>query len=95
MWIAPMRTGLGKQKMQEYENAMDDWDNFTEDTREYYGVNMRCLTEPFRQEQEKYYLKVNVFVSNEPKPPYYPDTITILYCLTMLHCPKDRKSEIK
>ena len=58
-----MRSGLGKQKMQDYENTMDDWDNFIEDTQEYYGVNMKILTDPFREEQEKYYLKVKFFLS--------------------------------
>lgn len=58
MWMVPIRSGLGDQKENDLESAMSDWDNFVEDTESYYGVNMNVLTKPFREEHEKYYLKV-------------------------------------
>lgn len=44
--------------MNDFESAMSDWSNFVMDTENYYGVNMNILTKPFREEHEKYYLKV-------------------------------------
>lgn len=59
MWMAPIRSGLGDQKMNDLESAMSDWYGFVEETENYYGVNMNILTKPFREEHEKYYLKVH------------------------------------
>lgn len=59
MWIAPIRSGLGDQKMSDYELSMEDWYGFMDDTKTYYGVDMSVLTKPFSEEQKKYYLKVS------------------------------------
>lgn len=58
MWMAPIRSGLGDQKRNDYEGAMDDWHHFVRETKTYYGVDMSVLTNPFSQEQKKYYLQV-------------------------------------
>lgn len=58
MWLAPIRSGLGDQKMGDYEACMDDWISFLKETKTYYGVDMSVLTKPFSEEQEKYYLQV-------------------------------------
>lgn len=58
MWLAPIRSGLADQKMDEYDSAMSDWFGFMEETEAHYGVNMNVLTKPFREEQKKYYLQV-------------------------------------
>jgi len=44
MWLAPIRSGQGEQKLLDYENAMADWNNFIEDTNDFYGVDMSILT---------------------------------------------------
>lgn len=59
MWIAPVRSGLVDQKKGDCDGAMDDWFNFVEDTKTYYGVDMSILTKPFNEEQRKYYLQVS------------------------------------
>uniref|UniRef100_A0A2P2IPL6 Protein arginine N-methyltransferase PRMT10 n=1 Tax=Rhizophora mucronata TaxID=61149 RepID=A0A2P2IPL6_RHIMU len=57
MWMAPMRSGLGEKKKDDYDGAMDDWYAFVDDTKMYYGVDMSVLTMPFEEEQRKYYLQ--------------------------------------
>lgn len=59
MWVAPIRSGLGDQKQQDYEGALDDWYSFLKETKTYYGVDMSVLTKPFSEEQKKYYLQVS------------------------------------
>lgn len=46
--------------MNDFESAMDCWNSFVEDTETHYGVNMNILAKPYREEHEKYYLKVQV-----------------------------------
>ncbi|THU52453.1 hypothetical protein C4D60_Mb10t04140 [Musa balbisiana] len=66
MWMAPIRSGLGDQKMNDLESAMSDWYGFVEETENYYGVNMNILTKPFREEHEKYYLKTSLWSNLHP-----------------------------
>lgn len=66
MWIAPIRSGLGDQKMDEYESSMNDWFGFLEETEAHYGVNMNVLTKSFREEQKKYYLQTSLWNSLHP-----------------------------
>ncbi|KAI5073454.1 hypothetical protein GOP47_0011467 [Adiantum capillus-veneris] len=66
MWVAPIRSGLGKAKLQDYENVMVDWDSFIQDTNDYYGVNMSVLTKPFQEEQKKYYLQTALWNNLHP-----------------------------
>lgn len=58
MWVSPIRSGLGDQKKEDFESAMSDWYNFVAETDTHYGVNMNVLTKAYREENEKYYLKV-------------------------------------
>ncbi|KAM0974532.1 hypothetical protein EV1_017484 [Malus domestica] len=66
MWVAPIRTGLGDQKSNDYESSMDDWERFTDETKNYYGVDMSVLTKPFSQEQKKYYLQTSLWNNLHP-----------------------------
>lgn len=59
MWIAPMQTSLGERKIQEYQHAMGDWSRFIQETNDQYGVDMRVLNDPYREEQRKYFLQVS------------------------------------
>ena len=36
---------------------MEGWAAFTQDMRQYYGVNMGCLNDKYRREQQEYYLR--------------------------------------
>lgn len=56
--MAPIRSGLVDQKVSDYQETMDDWYNFTNETKTNYGVDMSVLTKPFSEEQRKYYLQV-------------------------------------
>jgi len=59
MWMAPIRTGIVDHKLGDYESTMDDWHNFVDETKTYYGVDMGTLTKPFSEEQRKYYLQAS------------------------------------
>ena len=43
-------------KAGEYESSMNDWAKFSEEMKVHYKVDMSVLTEPFRKEQEDYYI---------------------------------------
>lgn len=38
---------------------MGDWSRFIQDTNDQYGVDMRVLNDPYREEQRKYFLQVS------------------------------------
>ncbi|GLJ35076.1 hypothetical protein SUGI_0705680 [Cryptomeria japonica] len=66
MWLAPIRSGQGEQKLLDYENAVTDWNNFIEDTNDFYGVDMSILTQPYCEEQKKYYLQTSLWNNLHP-----------------------------
>lgn len=66
MWVAPIRSKLVDQKMSEYDGAMDDWYNFVDETKTYYGVDMNVFTKPFADEQRKYYLQTSLWNNLHP-----------------------------
>ncbi|KAL0333921.1 UNVERIFIED_CONTAM: protein arginine N-methyltransferase PRMT10 [Sesamum angustifolium] len=66
MWMAPIRSGLVDQKMSDYEGAMQDWRSFVDETKSFYGVDMSVLTNPFTEEQKKYYLQTSLWNSLHP-----------------------------
>ncbi|KAM7509421.1 hypothetical protein LguiA_019874 [Lonicera macranthoides] len=66
MWLAPIRSGLGDKKMNDYEGSMDDWRYFLNETKNYYGVDMSCLTKPYSEEQKKYYLRTSLWNNLHP-----------------------------
>ncbi|XP_073282024.1 protein arginine N-methyltransferase PRMT10-like isoform X1 [Primulina huaijiensis] len=66
MWMAPIRSGLVDQKMKDYEETMDDWHCFVNETKSCYGVDMGVLTKPFTEEQRKYYLETSTWKNLHP-----------------------------
>ncbi|RZC92003.1 hypothetical protein C5167_027892 [Papaver somniferum] len=66
MWVAPIRSGLGDQKMSDFEACMGDWSNFLKETKTYYGVDMSVLTNSFGAEQKKYYLQTSIWNNLHP-----------------------------
>ncbi|KAG2718696.1 hypothetical protein I3843_03G223000 [Carya illinoinensis] len=66
MWVAPIRSGLVDQKVSDYQETMDDWYNFTNETKTNYGVDMSVLTKPFSEEQRKYYLQTALWNNLHP-----------------------------
>lgn len=84
MWLAPIRSGLGDQKMGDYEACMDDWISFLKETKTYYGVDMSVLTKPFSEEQEKYYLQTSLWNNLHPHQVVAkPAIIKDIDCLTV------------
>ncbi|VAH98228.1 unnamed protein product [Triticum turgidum subsp. durum] len=83
MWLAPIRSGLGDKKMEDFEIAMNDWNHFVEDTQAYYGVNMNALTKAYRAEHEKFYLKSSIWNNLHPNQLIgQPAVVKEMDCLT-------------
>ncbi|KAJ4798076.1 Arginine N-methyltransferase family protein [Rhynchospora pubera] len=66
MWLAPIRSGITDQKMEDLNCAMNDWHSFVDETEAHYGVNMSVLTKAYREEHEKYYLKTSLWCNLDP-----------------------------
>ncbi|XP_019432103.1 PREDICTED: protein arginine N-methyltransferase PRMT10-like [Lupinus angustifolius] len=66
MWMAPIRTGIIDHKVADYQSAMDDWHGFVDETKTCYGVDMSTLTNPFSEEQRKYYLQTSLWNNLHP-----------------------------
>lgn len=49
---------MADRKRNDFDGAMADWHNFSDEIKSYYGVDMGVLTKPFAEEQEKYYIQV-------------------------------------
>ncbi|KAJ6852561.1 protein arginine N-methyltransferase PRMT10 [Iris pallida] len=83
MWVAPIRSGLVDQKMNDFECAMNDWHNFVAETEANYGVNMNVLTKPYTEENQKYYLKTSFWSNLHPNQIVgTPAIIKEIDCLT-------------
>ncbi|KAK4789473.1 hypothetical protein SAY86_016777 [Trapa natans] len=83
MWVAPIRSQLGEQKLNDYEASMEDWHCFLEDTETNYGVDMSVLTKPFSEEQERYYLQTTLWNSLHPHQVIgNPSIVKEIDCLT-------------
>lgn len=54
---------------------MEGWAEFINDMRNYYNVNMDCLSEPFRAEQKDYYLHTSQWTDVHPSQLLGPPAI--------------------
>ncbi|KAI5665220.1 hypothetical protein M9H77_24543 [Catharanthus roseus] len=66
MWLAPIRTKLADQKMNDFDGALDDWYNFVDEIKAHYGVDMNVLTKPYSDEQKRYYLQTSLWCNLNP-----------------------------
>ncbi|KAL3623998.1 Protein arginine N-methyltransferase prmt10 [Castilleja foliolosa] len=83
MWMAPIRSSLADHRSSDYEGAMQDWYGFVDETKANYGVDMSVLTNPYNEEQGKYYLQTSIWNSLHPNQIIgTPVTIKELDCLT-------------
>ncbi|KAI4376654.1 hypothetical protein MLD38_014392 [Melastoma candidum] len=83
LWMAPIRSALVNQKMNQYEGAMDDWYSFLEETKSYYGVDMSVLTRSFDEEQKKYFLHTSLWSNLRPEEVIgTPAIVCEIDCLT-------------
>ncbi|XP_010484341.1 PREDICTED: protein arginine N-methyltransferase PRMT10-like [Camelina sativa] len=83
MWLAPIKSNMADRKRNDFDGAMADWHNFSDEIKSYYGVDMEVLTKPFAEEQEKYYIQTAMW--NDLNPQQIIGTPTIVKemdCLT-------------
>ncbi|KAF0687366.1 Aste57867_20889 [Aphanomyces stellatus] len=68
MYVAPLgMEQAALKRFNEFSNAMDEWTMFVAETKDLWGVDMSCLGNAFRQEQEQYSLKTSQFVELSPQ----------------------------
>ncbi len=48
------------------QGAMEGWADFTQDIRNFYGVDMGCLDNSYRREQKEYYLETSAWADIHP-----------------------------
>ncbi|GAQ79601.1 protein arginine methyltransferase [Klebsormidium nitens] len=84
MWLAPIKSGMGEHKMQDYEASMNDWVHFTQNTRHAFGVDMSTLSNSYREEQVKYFLQTSLWQSLYPSQVVgQPALVKEIDCLTV------------
>ena len=44
MFVAPIRTNAAHQRMADFQHCMEGWGEFCDDMRQYYGVELDCLS---------------------------------------------------
>ncbi len=66
MFMAPIRTNLTTQRNHAFINAMENWGEFLHDMKSYYNVDLDCLSEDFRKEQQEYYKRTASWADVHP-----------------------------
>uniref|UniRef100_M4F4M7 Uncharacterized protein n=1 Tax=Brassica campestris TaxID=3711 RepID=M4F4M7_BRACM len=47
MWFAPIKSNMADRKKNDLDGAMVHWDNFSDEIKTYYGVDLSVLTKAF------------------------------------------------
>lgn len=66
MLLAPCRTPQTAQRASDFHNAMEGWGEFAGDMARLYDVDLRCLSESYRQEQREYFLRTAAWADVHP-----------------------------
>lgn len=81
MFLAPIRSHVSHQRNADFQAAMEGWAEFLREMRNYYNVDMDCLSESFRQEQKDYYLQSALWGDVHPSQMLGPPTVFRKYDL--------------
>ncbi|KAL3132213.1 hypothetical protein ABBQ32_008803 [Trebouxia sp. C0010 RCD-2024] len=66
LYFAPIRSGQTQQRLADFQNSMGGWSNFLGDMQRFYGVNLDCLSDEFRQEQQEYFMSTSAWADVHP-----------------------------
>lgn len=66
MLLAPCRTPQTAQRASDFHGAMEGWGEFAGDMARLYGVDLRCLSESYREEQREYFLRTAAWADVHP-----------------------------
>lgn len=66
MFMAPIRTPLTNQRQADYKGALYGWEEFLLDMKQYYEVDMTCLSSDYDKEQKEYYCKTAAWTDIHP-----------------------------
>lgn len=69
---------VGRPRLQ---GAMEGWAGFAQDMRQYYGVDMSCLNEEYRREQQEYFLETSAWADVHPSQLLGPPACFMRYDL--------------
>ena len=75
MYMCPIRTSANPKRQQEYHNSLGGWDEFTNDMKQLYGVDLRCMDKDYDDEQEEYFLQTGLWQDVHPDQMLGPPTM--------------------
>ena len=81
MFMAPVRSNLATQRGADFNATMRGWGEFLEDMRQYYDVDLDCLSEDFRKEQREYYTSTAAWTDIHPSQMMGPPAVIKAYDL--------------
>ncbi|KAL4445413.1 hypothetical protein ABPG77_011238 [Micractinium sp. CCAP 211/92] len=55
MYLAPIRSNICRQRHNDFQNSMEGWAEFVDEMKQYYNVDLGCLSEEYRKEQLDYF----------------------------------------
>ena len=67
LWGAITYEDDRREKQDEYQNSMRDWDIFLREMKETYDVNMAVLNTPYEKEQKEYYIYSSLWTELGPQ----------------------------
>lgn len=66
LYLGPIRSGLARGRLADFQGAMEGWADFIADVRRYYDVKLDCLSDHFHDEQKQYYLQTSAWTDVHP-----------------------------
>lgn len=66
MLFAPVATDIARRRFNEFHGCMEGWAEFCEEMRQYYSVDLGCLTSAYHKEQAEYYHQTALWADIHP-----------------------------
>ncbi|KAL6777065.1 PRMT10 [Auxenochlorella protothecoides x Auxenochlorella symbiontica] len=84
MFLAPITTNQTQRRQAELEAAVDGWSDFVREVKQYYDVDMSCLTEAYQEEQADYFSRTAAWADVHPSQALGPPACLKSYDLLTL-----------
>lgn len=55
MFLAPIRSGQCRQRHCDFQASMEGWAEFLDEMKQYYNLDLDCLSDDYRKEQQDYF----------------------------------------
>ena len=67
MYLTPIKTHGSQQRVADFHNSMEGWAEFLVEMRNYYQVDLDCLSESYRKEQKDYFVHTSQWTDTHPQ----------------------------